>query len=255
MSLRVSIKLVRPLQKRLMPALVDLLQAEEETSENVDEADLPEEDALYFPSNFGAEEREEYGLQKLADLEMKMRRCYAESELELLKLSIRLYHVDVKAKRRQVEGIERLTRANAKLAKDIKRRDKRMERYNNHYTAMLALGYDADDKFFQAITPETMKNVRDVNKSQEKGSGRTSDAWFWRDGKDVATVGHKTDEELLKMNEEGTRCRSHRCPSTEACRTPCTIFSIVGDVEAVGRGVAHSRSRVRPYSAKLQEMG
>lgn len=205
-DLRVQIKLVRPLQKHHMPALHDLLDAEEQTSENIAEDDKPEEDPLYLPSAFSSHDRDQFGLQKLAETEMKMRRCYAESELEQLKLAIRLYLVDVAGKRKDIQGIRAQTRAQAKLKKDIKRRDKCMRRYNLHFAALCGLGYDEEkDKTFQRITDDVLKAVKNVRSPEELGSGRQADAWFWREGKDISSVSKRTKREMENMNEEGEK--------------------------------------------------
>ncbi|KZV78847.1 hypothetical protein EXIGLDRAFT_783167 [Exidia glandulosa HHB12029] len=209
-ALRVEIKLVRPLQKHHMPALADTLQAQDELMEDIEAEDTPEDEDLHLPSSFTPAEREDYGLTKLAEVELRLRRCYAESELELLKLSIRLYFVDVSGKRKHVEGIERHTRANSKISKDARKRDKHMERYNLHYKSMLSLGHDAKDKMFQTISSDIVKKVKDMTKSQELGTGTKPDAWFWREGKDVAAIAKTTDEDLAKLNDEERRVRYFR---------------------------------------------
>lgn len=207
-SLRVEINLVRAVQRHHMPALGDDLQAEDDRTQDVSVEDLPEETPLYLPSSFTAAQRLEYGLTSLAEKEMKIRRCYAESELEQLKLSIRLILIDVRGKRKDTQGIARLTRANAKLKQDIKRRDKHMARYNVHFKALVELGYDMKNRHFQLLTSETMNKVRDMTAKREVGEGKRPDAWFWREAKDVASISEKNQEELMVMNEEGTHTRA-----------------------------------------------
>lgn len=202
-ALRVEIKLVRALQKAHMPALEDLLNAEEATGDNVDEEDKPEEEALYLPSCFPVKEREDYGLIKLAQREMEMRKTYANSELELLRLSIRLYFVNVQIKRTNVSGGAAMTRANIKLQKDTKRRFKHQRRYMLHYKAMLSLGYDESDATYREITEIMVSTAKDVTKTEDLGSGRMSDAWFWKEGKDVASMSKKKQKDLKDLNDEG----------------------------------------------------
>lgn len=203
-NLRVQIKLVRALQKQRMPALIDLLTAEEHTSENVTDEDTPEDDPLYLPSTFPQNERVDFGLTTLAETEMKMRRYYAESQLELLKLSIRLYLMHVAGKRKNITGQKSLTRSQAILKKDGQRREKHIRRYMLHYDAMIALGYDTKDKSFQPITEKIIEDAKNVREPEALGGGRKNDAWFWREGKDVSTISRKSEDELNELNEEGT---------------------------------------------------
>lgn len=202
-NLRTQMKIVRVLQRHHMPALSDLLIADEETSESPVEDDTPEEDELYLPSSFSKGDRDEFGLVALAEKEMKMRRIYAESELEIVKLSIRMYIVDVGFKRKNVSGVDKGTRSQAILAKDRERRDKAMRRYNMHYDALVALGYDTADRHFQRIESSVAEQVKDMRSPEKIGSGRKSDAWFWREGVDVSNVRKKSDTELQQLNEEG----------------------------------------------------
>ncbi|EJD40672.1 hypothetical protein AURDEDRAFT_170298 [Auricularia subglabra TFB-10046 SS5] len=210
-ALRQELSRVRKLQLQHMAGLETVLLIEQLAEEDavVDaEADCLEEEDLRFPSSFTDSQREEFGWEEMAEIEMELRKCFAEVALEKFQNSVRIFHLGIEGKT-QVFNTQKPGTQKQKIIKtDSERRYNWQTKYMRHYTAMVALGHDPEkDWMYQPIEREAVQKGKDATQPEELGRGKKSDAWWWRDSCDMGRMSKKEKEELLKLNEEEKRVR------------------------------------------------
>ncbi|KAK7056512.1 hypothetical protein VNI00_003068 [Paramarasmius palmivorus] len=182
MKLRSDIDNWRLQQKELChPGLVDLVASEK--------PDYPEEVTLYLPLDLATEQREKFGMQKMAQTELRLRKGEANDALRKIRDNLQDEKTLYEEKNRKSNhnfGVKETTRS----WEPIKAASGKVRQYRAKYDAcrkaMLALGLSEKDQAFQPIRDKDvfMKNTLDYH---ALGEGSKTESWLWGAG-DLASL-------------------------------------------------------------------
>ena len=174
-----------------MPTIVTLL----------DEADLilhnVEDEPLFLPSSFTAEQREDFDLQDLADIEMRLREGEASDAIVKLQTALRKVSELEGDKKKQVGSSNKNTRAKSALNKAHGVKRKLVTEYNAARKAMLSLGLQVDSKRFPQLRDQDTYRPGTIE-PHEFNSGEKKTGWIWLFG-----VETRTTEEVTEWEKDG----------------------------------------------------
>ncbi|KAJ7275700.1 hypothetical protein C8J57DRAFT_1589774 [Mycena rebaudengoi] len=187
---------LRTRQIQRVPALEGLMKA-------VD-TERPEEENLFFPSDFGEEDRTKFQLDGLAEVEYKLREGLAYDSLGDLVLAIQTVNYNLGLKKANIHG----TGANTKGQNYLKTLSNEVQIAGDTYRRMR-------EHLVQLGVVQKNPHLKPLNKKQQRGKGGSEqamgqakkiDPWFWT----VAQPANLTSKELAKWQEELQRVKWFR---------------------------------------------
>ncbi|KAF8913329.1 hypothetical protein CPB85DRAFT_1219841 [Mucidula mucida] len=167
----------RKTQLQIMPTLERLaLESRLESAEVFVEREI-----LYLPSDFNSTDRVKLGLQRLADLELRLREGEANDAVLALCDTIAHKMVLREVKKSNARGVTQNTRA-TKFIRGVEfKRAGHAAQYRKAREAVLELQNVKESANYPVLTEEDMYAKNAVN-ARELGDGSKTDGWIWRYG-------------------------------------------------------------------------
>lgn len=140
-----------------------------------------EREILYLPSDFNSTDRVKLGLQRLADLELRLREGEANDAVLALCDTIAHKMVLREVKKSNARGVTQNTRA-TKFIRGVEfKRAGHAAQYRKAREAVLELQNVKESANYPVLTEEDMYAKNAVN-ARELGDGSKTDGWIWRYG-------------------------------------------------------------------------
>jgi hypothetical protein len=157
----------------LMDDIEEILEEEEPevTSEKV---------MLYLPSNFSLQQRREYGLQELGNLEYELREGQANDSLERLRECLAEKSLRFRTEVRPAKSQKKMTRAWDSVHRMEDQIKQTVVTYRAARQAIKELGEAADLERFQEIQKSDLKMSGDIVEENRVGQRSSVLPWFWR---------------------------------------------------------------------------
>ena len=175
----------------------------EEIMEEEEPEVTPERAMLYLPSNFTLQQRKEYGLQALGNLEYKLREGQANDSLERLRECLAEKSLRFRTEIRPAKSQKKMTRAWDSVHRVDDQIRQAVVTYRTARQAIGELGEAADLERFQEIRKSDLKMSGDVVEENRVGQRSSVLPWFWRlDRKPKECTGDYEKE--CKCNKDGT---------------------------------------------------
>jgi hypothetical protein len=152
----------------------------EETVEEEEPEVTAEKMVLYLPSNFTLQERKEYGLQGLGNMEYELREGQANDSLERLRECLAEKSLRFRKEVRLAKGQKKTTRAWDSVHRVDNQINQAVVTYKTARRALGELGGAADLKRFQEINKSDLKMSGDVVEENRVGQRSSVLPWFWR---------------------------------------------------------------------------
>lgn len=162
----------------------------------------PEAEKLYLPSDFSTDQRLNFGLGELAEIESKLREGEAHDALRSLRDCIQhgqALRSHKNSKRNFVVGVTRSTRAVTKINEVESKISGHIAKYRQARAAMLALDRPNMTADFPELNSETDIHTKDVTAPNALNDGGKEEGWIWTIGR----AGTLTDEERAEYAEDG----------------------------------------------------
>ncbi|KAH9853107.1 hypothetical protein C2E23DRAFT_729264 [Lenzites betulinus] len=183
-------------------------------------------DGLGLPSEYDRDEREDFALTTLADIEMKLRIGLAFDQLDALRLAIKHRAAHIEYKRKNARG----HKANAFAQQDINRADLRAQvladRYNHNFARICGLQpleYDAahdatPGRRLQRIDPDKDLRIPNVAAVRTLHDSKTPGSWLWGVHGPVASTNTPVDQ------VQWFRAKADKDRADEAVNRICAEF-------------------------------
>jgi hypothetical protein len=159
----------------------DWLMADvEETMEEEEPEITPEGIVLYLPSNFTLQQRKEYGLQELANLEYELREGQANDSLERLRECLAEKSLRFRTQIRPAKSQKTMARAWDSVYRKEGQIKQAVITYRTARRAIGELGDASDLERFQEIQKSDLKMSGDIVEENRVGQRSSVLPWFWR---------------------------------------------------------------------------
>ena len=159
----------------------DWLAADIEETEEEEEPEVtPERAALYLPSGFTLQQRKEYGLQKLGNMEYEIREGQANDSLEKLRECLAEKSLRFRQGVRPAKSQKKMTRAWDSVHRADNQIRQAVVTYRTARHAIGELGGAADLERFQEIKKSDLKMSGDIVEENRVGQRSSVLPWFWR---------------------------------------------------------------------------
>lgn len=145
----------------------------------------PEKVMLYIPSNFTCEERKEYGLQKLGNMEFELRKGQANDSLERLRECLAEKSLRFRTEVRPAKSQKKMTRAWDSVHRMEEQIKQSVITYRRARQAIQELGGATDLERYQEITKSDLKMSGDIVEENRVGQKSSILPWFWRLDREV----------------------------------------------------------------------
>ncbi|THU96110.1 hypothetical protein K435DRAFT_665135, partial [Dendrothele bispora CBS 962.96] len=192
-SLRVAIDKWRVEQQQHCPSLMDLVVDQDFVN--------PESEKLYLPSDLTEEQRDVHGLQRLVDVEMRLRKGEANDAIHCLRSALRDQKTVVVAKNKP-QNFDVGTQRNIRSLQIIQQSQDKVTKHKLKYItcrkAMIELGLPEGDSMYPKLRDEDLQN-KNMLDFIELGEGSREDSWLWRTG----GLGSMSVEEKTQYDFEG----------------------------------------------------
>jgi hypothetical protein len=152
----------------------------EEIVEEEEPEVTPEKVVLHLPSNFTLQQRKEYGLQGLGNMEYELREGQANDSLERLRECLAEKSLRFRGGVRLAKGQKKTTRAWDSVHRVDDQIRQAVVTYRIARQAIGELGRAADLKRFQEISKSDLKMSGDVVEENRVGQRSSVLPWFWR---------------------------------------------------------------------------
>lgn len=164
-------------------------------------AGQPENDKLELPSSYSTVQRQQSGIETLAEFEYEIRLGYAYDAIDDLRTTIHIYNASVREKKSQVFGQHPATRAGAiltSLKDDIRDCAKR---YRLSYTALQALDLPENSEL-KPIGDDDLWG-KDMTSTSKPGDSKRREPWYWVIGKprDLSDAAWELECEYLSLHK------------------------------------------------------
>ena len=136
---------------------------------------------ILLPSSYSKSDRTKCGLDRLADLESKVREADAYDALHSLKLDLREIVYQVSRFGKDGYGKKNNTRSVSAQKDAHKRKRQHAARYRRARCALVALGLDERSSSLWPLTDEDMYRPA-LHEPHELGSGKKKAGWIWAIG-------------------------------------------------------------------------
>ena len=153
---------------------------EEEIGEEEEPEVTPEKVVLYLPSNFTFQQRKEYGMQGLGDMEFELREGQANDSLERLRECLAEKSLRFRKEVRLAKGQKKTTRAWDSVHRVDNQIRQAVVIYRTARQAIGELGGAASLEKFQEISKSDLKMSGDVVEENRVGQKSSILPWFWR---------------------------------------------------------------------------
>ncbi|THU84007.1 hypothetical protein K435DRAFT_688454, partial [Dendrothele bispora CBS 962.96] len=192
-SLRMAIDRWRGEQQKHCPSLTEYVQEQDFTK--------PESEVLFLPSDLSIEERQAHGLQKMGEVELRLRQGEANDAIRCLRSALRDKKTVLAAKKKpqnHIVGSQRNLRSMDTVLRSQDRVTKQKRKYIACRDAMINLGMSPEDNMYPKLEEKDLfnKNVRDFI---ELGEGSKEESWLFGAG----DLGSMSEEEKTEHDREG----------------------------------------------------
>ena len=184
-KLRTEIINYRTVQFTLYPQLRDRINSISST--------LPEEENLLLPSSLISKDRLAYGLERLANIEYKIREGRAYDALEGLRKNIQIFNHNLGFKKENVQGQGPNTRAERYIQSLTAEKVSAADQYRMARKGLLALELSPEDETLQDLRNDQLW-AKDTSHLSKIGDSRREDPWFWMVGR-PSGMSEKEEEE------------------------------------------------------------
>jgi len=162
----------------------------EEIVEEEEPEVTPERVVLYLPSNFTLQQRKEYGLQEIGDMEYELRVGQANDSLERLRECLAEKSLRFRTEVRPAKSQKKMTRAWDSVHRIGDQIKQAVVTYKSARHAIGELGGAADLERFKEIQKSDLKMSGDVVEENRVGQRSSILSWIWRlDRKDKGYCG------------------------------------------------------------------
>ena len=159
----------------------DWLAADVEEIVEEEEPEItPEKVVLSLPSNFTLQQREEYGLQGLGNMEYELREGQANDALERLRECLAEKSLRFRKEVRPAKSQKKMTRAWDSVHRVDNQIRQAVVTYRTARRAIGELGGAVDLERFQEISKSDLKMSGDVVEENRVGQRSSVLPWFWR---------------------------------------------------------------------------
>jgi hypothetical protein len=170
------------------------------------QASHPEHLSLHLPSDFTPDERRNFGLAKIARVELSLRKGEANDALRELRKQINFKLGLIDGKKRHAKYTNDMTRA-AKIVRDANRaRDAAASMYRDARKAIVSLGGDGEKEF--PLLKDQDMYAKQMSNGSDLGGGKTIEGWIFSDGPRLT----KDEKELEEWEVEGELSRIQSVP-------------------------------------------
>ena len=152
----------------------------EEVMEEEEPEVTSEKVMLYLPSKFTLQQRKEYGLQGLGEMEYELREGQANDSLESLRECLAEKSLRFRKEVRPAKGQKRMTRAWNSVHRVDDQIRQAVATYRTARRAIGELGGAADLERFQEIRKSDLKMSGDIVEENRVGQRSSVLPWFWR---------------------------------------------------------------------------
>jgi len=152
----------------------------EETVEEEEPEVTPERMVLCLPSNFTLQQRKEYGLLELGNMEYELREGQANDALERLRECLAEKSLRFRKEVRPAKSQKKMTRAWDSVHRVDNQIRQAVVTYRTARQAIGELGGAADLERFQEINKSDLKMSGDVIEENRVGQRSSVLPWFWR---------------------------------------------------------------------------
>ena len=152
----------------------------EEVVEEEEPEVTPERVVLYLPSNFTLQQRKEYGLQGLGNMEYELREGQANDSLERLRECLAEKSLRFRTELRPAKGQKKTTRAWDSVHRVDGQIREAVVTYRTARRAIGEVGGTADLERFQEIKKSDLKMSGDIVEENRVGQRSSVLSWFWR---------------------------------------------------------------------------
>ena len=140
----------------------------------------PEKVVLHLPSNFTLQQRKEYGLEMLGNIEYELREGQANDSLERLRECLAEKSLRFRKEVRPAKSHKKVTRAWDSVHRVDNQIRQAVVTYRTARQAIGELGGTKDLKRFQEIRKSDLKMSGDVVEENRVGQRSSVLPWFWR---------------------------------------------------------------------------
>ena len=159
----------------------DWLAADAQEIVEEDEPEMtPEQVVLHLPSNFTLEQRKEYGLGMLGNMEYELREGQANDSLERLRECLAEKSLRFRKEVRPAKSQKKMTRAWDSVHRVDNQIRQAVVTYRTARQAIGELGGAKDLERFQEISKSDLKMSGDVVEENRVGQRSSVLPWFWR---------------------------------------------------------------------------
>ena len=207
----------------LMDDIEEILEEEEPevTSEKV---------MLYLPSNFSLQQRSEYGLQELGNLEYELREGQANDSLERLRECLAEKSLRFRTEVRPAKSQKKMTRAWDSVHRMEDQIKQTVVTYRAARHTIKELGEAADLERFQEIQKPDLKMSGDIVEENRVSQRSSVLPWFWRlDRKAKGYVSRtcKLITQIVQVCKEIRSIKNNKSTNT-ICSPPSTYHTNKG---------------------------
>jgi hypothetical protein len=160
----------------------------------------PEKVMLYIPSNFTYERRKEYGLQKLGNMELELRKGQANDSLERLRECLAEKSLRFRTEVRPAKSQKKMTRAWDSVHRMEDQIKQAVTTYRRARQAIRELGEATDLEKYQEITKSDLKMSGDIVEENRVGQKSSILPWFWRLDREVKNYHGDYEKECKHCN-------------------------------------------------------
>ncbi|KAJ7235748.1 hypothetical protein B0H12DRAFT_1076022 [Mycena haematopus] len=167
-------------------------------------AEKPEKEALFLPSQFPAPTRTELNMEALAQVEFELRRAQAFDALAEARTAIRTLSYNLEMKKSTIHGVGANTKAQNFLKTLHNDVNVAADTYRRARAALVMLGTSEDDPVLKPLAKEDLTVSRLVVPGM--GDAKKQESWIWTTGRGVDL----TEAEVAEWEAEMERVKWFR---------------------------------------------